>query len=202
MNKKLDQIKEGIKYLKKDPKIAPLIKKHGIWKPQPLNDLFHSLTCEIINQQLSDKASETITNKLTAYFNGKFPTPKEMLRTPDKDIRKVGISWAKVSYIKNAAKHIIINKLTITSLLSEPEEKVRSKLTKIKGVGPWTVDMVLIFTLVHLDILPAGDLGIKKAFQKLYNKPTITYEEMQKIAQPWRPYRSIASWYLWRSLEN
>lgn len=202
MNKRRDKIKEGIKYLKKDPKIAPLIKKHGIWKPQPLNDLFHSLTKEIINQQLSDKASETITEKLIAYFNGKFPSPEKILKTSDKDIRNVGISWAKVSYIKNAAKHIINENLTIESLLSESEEKVRSKLTKIKGVGPWTVDMVLIFTLVRLDILPVGDLGIKKAFQKIYKRQNITPLKMLKIAQPWRPYRSIASWYLWRSLEN
>lgn len=202
MNKKINQIKEGIKHIKKDPKISPLIIKFGIWQPQPNNDLFHALVREIINQQLSDKASETITDKLISYFKGKFPTPLEILKTSDKKIREAGISWAKVSYIKNAAEYIIKEKLTTELLQNETEEKVRDRFSQIKGVGPWTIDMILIFTLLHLDILPLGDLGIRRAFQKLYKIQKLTKTRMLKIAQPWRPYRSIASWYLWRSLDE
>ncbi len=194
------RIRVGVDYLKKDRVLKPLIIKYDIWKPKKPGNLFEALVGEIINQQLSDKASETILNKFTLHFSGKFPSPSEVLRTKDKDLRLTGVSWAKVSYIKNVASYIEETGITVDSLAHMKSEKIRNELTKIKGIGSWTVDMLLIFTLNHLDILPLGDLGVKKAIQLLYNNNSLTVSEMEKIAKPWKPYRSVASWYLWRSL--
>lgn len=200
MRIKQPEIKKGTQHLKKDPILSLLIKKHGLWSPKISKNIYQDLVESVINQQLSDKASATIISRFIGYFGGKFPKPEVVLKTADEKIRKIGISWSKVKYIKEISLHAVNKKLEFTDLINMEDKEIRKQLDQIKGVGPWTVDMILIFSLVRLDILPVGDLGIRRAMEKLYKKQNIKLSAMEKIATPWRPYRSIASWYLWRSL--
>lgn len=199
-----DKIQEeiilGIAHLKKDKELSKLIQAHGIWNPDQPRDYFQKLVIEIINQQLSTKAGDAIYSKFLGLFNDKFPAPAQIISQSNETLRKSGISRAKISYIKDLAQKIAAGQLDLKSLYSKDEKTIRQSLTMIKGVGPWTADMMLIFTYFHLDILPLTDLAIRKKITNFFKMKKYNEKKVLKLTAHWRPYRSIASWYLWRSI--
>ncbi len=185
----------------KDPILKKLVKKY----PAPAfadksDQLFYELIESIISQQLSIKASDTIFGRFKQLFEKKFPTPKQVLAMEDEKLRACGISFAKISYIKSVANAFVSDLIDIEKIRSQSDEEVIKELTQIKGIGQWTAEMILIFTLNRPDVFSVGDLGIRNAITKLYG--ITDKKEMLVLSEKWKPYRSTACWYLWRSLEN
>lgn len=196
---------KAVKYLRaRDPALGRVIKAMGscrlkVEKAEP----FAALAESILYQQLSGKAASTIVGRFKALYGGRWPTPKKLLATPAKKIRGVGISNAKMLAIQDLAKHAQRGELKLNVLEKMTDEALISHLDKIRGVGRWTAQMHLIFNLGRPDVFPVDDLGIQKAIQKLYGyKRRPAPRTMLKHAEAWRPYRSVASWYLWRILDN
>jgi DNA-3-methyladenine glycosylase II len=157
----------------------------------------------ITGQQLSTKAAATIYGRLTELYDGRTPTPEEILATDPQHLRAIGLSNAKAAYLRDLAEHIVDGELPVDQLAELPDAKVYELLTAIKGLGRWTVDMFLMFHLGRPDILPVGDLGIRKAMQIQYGMEELPKAaEMEQIAEAWRPHRTLASLYLWESLDN
>ena len=158
----------------------------------------------IAGQQLSVLAARAIWRKLIARFDGRTPTPEEIL-ADDPDALRVaaGFSHAKVRYLRSLAEHVVSGDLKLDRLADLPDDEVMRELTAVKGIGEWTAHMYLMFTLHRPDVLPTGDLGIRNAIQRAYGLETAPKPaEMEAIAERWRPYRTRASRYLWRSLAN
>ncbi len=184
----------------------PILKKLQEKYPAPTftdrsEFLFEDLIESIVSQQLSIKAADTIYTRFKKLFDDKkFPNAKDILATPDQAMRDCGISFQKISYIKSVADAFISDLIDSKKIKNMTDEEVIAALTQIRGVGKWTAEMILIFTLKRPDVFSVGDLGIRNAITKLYG---ITDKiAMEKLAEKWKPYRSTACWYLWRSLEN
>jgi DNA-3-methyladenine glycosylase II len=192
--------------VRRDPVLARLVKKYGSCgiKTAREADIFCGLVQAIISQQLSTRAAATIYGRLLALApDSGALTPAAVLPLSDEVLRGVGLSRQKSAYLRDLAQKMVDGSVNADRLSEMSDEEIIAELTKIKGIGRWTVEMLLIFRLARPDILPVGDLGIVKAIQKAYGlRKTPSAERMQKIAEPWRPYRSVASWYLWASLEN
>jgi DNA-3-methyladenine glycosylase II len=181
-----------------------LIKSIGKYSIELHRDPFESLLKSIIYQQLSGKSANAIFKRFLDYYDGKVPKPDQIIETPDELFRtKIGLSYKKIEYIKDLSSRISTKTLDLSLLSALSDEEIIAELIKVKGIGRWTAEMFLIFTLGRQDVMPLGDLGVKKAIQKLYNlsyMPDSQY--ISKISSSWRPYRSIATWYLWKSLSN
>jgi len=163
--------------------------------------VFHSLAEAIVYQQLNGKAAVTIFKRFTA-LAGEPVTPEGIAKLTSEQMRSVGLSQQKSSYLRDMAERAIRGELDFTRLSEMTDEEVIKHLTQVKGVGVWTAQMFLMFTLRRQNVLPTGDFGIQTAIQKHYNKRKLPKPvQMEKIAKPWEPYRSIACWYLWRSLD-
>jgi DNA-3-methyladenine glycosylase II len=192
--------------MRRDPVLAAIIKRHGECGLRTARgpDIFNGLIQSIISQQLSTKAAATIYKRFIALLPaGHDPAPHHVLPLDDQAMRGVGLSRQKISYLRDLSEKVVDGTLQTDNLSALSDEAVIEALTRVKGVGRWTAEMILIFRLVRPDILPVGDLGIVKAIQKAYGlRKTPDAKRMLKIAEPWRPYRSVASWYLWRSLED
>jgi DNA-3-methyladenine glycosylase II len=157
----------------------------------------------ITGQQLSSKAAATIYTRLTGLYGGRTPTPEEIIATEPQQLRDVGLSGAKAAYLRDLAEHIVDGELPVGELAELPDEKVYEVLIAVKGLGRWSIDMFLMFHLGRPDILPVGDLGIRKAIQVHYGLDKLPKPaEMEQIAEAWRPYRTLACLYLWESLDN
>jgi DNA-3-methyladenine glycosylase II len=167
-------------------------------------DIFCGLVESIVSQQLSTKAAATIYGRLRALMpEGGKPTPEGFVPLSDEALRAAGLSRQKTSYLRDLSQRVLDGSLKTDAFATLADDDVIAQLTQIKGIGRWTADMILIFRLARPDVLPVGDLGIVKAVQKAYGlRKTPDASRLLKIGEPWRPYRSIASWYLWRSLEN
>lgn len=166
-------------------------------------DAYGTLVRTIAGQQLSTKAAATIYGRLTELYGGRTPTPEEIISTDPQQLREVGLSGAKAAYLRDLAEHIVDGELPIDHLAELSDEKVYDALIAVKGLGRWSIDMFLMFHLGRLDILPVGDLGIRKAIQVHYGLQELPKAaEMEQIAEAWRPYRTLASLYLWESLDN
>ncbi len=191
--------------MRRDPVLASIIRKHGPCgiKTGRETDIFCGLVEAIVSQQLSTRAAATIYGRLRALMPDGTPTPDAFLPLTDDALRGVGLSRQKTAYMRDLSCKVLDGSVKIGSLTTMSDEEIIAELTKIKGIGRWTVEMILIFRLARPDILPVDDLGIVKAIQRAYSlrKPPDA-KRMQKIAESWRPYRSVASWYLWASLEN
>jgi DNA-3-methyladenine glycosylase II len=191
---------------RRDPRLRNLIKRYGPCAIRPHTRYFHTLVGSIISQQLSTKAADTIHKRFLAlYTPSRLPKPAQILETPDENLRACGMSFQKIAYIKDIAAKTEDRTLKFARLSRLTDDEVIGMLTQVKGIGVWTVHMFLIFSLGRMDVLPVGDLGIRRAIQLSYGFDQLpTPEEMDRIASEngWRPYCSIASWYLWRSLEN
>jgi len=189
--------------LSRDPVMKALIKMYGELTLTESKDFFLNLTRSIVAQQLSGKAADTIWKRVEAILGGEI-TAGKFLSVPDKDIRQAGVSSNKIKYIKNIAQAVIDKSLDLDNIQNCDNEEIIRQLTAIKGVGRWTAEMFLIFSLAREDVFSFGDGGLNSAINKLYgNKCTpLTKNEILTIADKWQPYRSIASLYLWRSLEK
>jgi DNA-3-methyladenine glycosylase II len=167
------------------------------------DDAYGTLVRSITGQQLSTKAAATIYGRLTELYGGRTPTPQEILDTDPEQLRAVGLSNAKAAYLRDLAEHIVDGELPVERLAEMSDAEVYQVLTAIKGLGRWTVDMFLMFHLGRPDILPVGDLGIRKAIQANYGLQELPKAaEMEQLADAWRPHRTLASLYLWESLDN
>jgi DNA-3-methyladenine glycosylase II len=192
----------AIKFLKKDPKLAKIIKQVGSYEISLMKNPYESLVEAIITQQLSGKAAETISKRFRGLF-GRFPKPEDVIKTSDSKLRTAGLSGMKVTYIKDLSKRIESKELKINSLKKMTDEEIVIQLTQVKGIGRWTAEMFMIFTLGRLDVLPVGDLGLKKGIQRLYSMSELPKEtQIEELAEKWRPYRTVATWYLWKSLKQ
>jgi 3-methyladenine DNA glycosylase/8-oxoguanine DNA glycosylase len=192
--------------MRRDPVLRAIISKYGACgiKTGREADIFCGLVESIVSQQLSTKAAATIYGRLRALMpEGGPPTPAGILPLSDEALRGVGLSRQKVSYVRDLSRRVMDGSLKTDAFAAMTDDEVVAQLTQIKGIGRWTADMILIFRLARPDILPVGDLGIVKAVQKAYRlRKTPDAKRLVALGERWRPYRSIASWYLWRSLEN
>lgn len=193
---------EAEEFLSKDKYIGPLIKKYGPCKIKPSDkkDYFLDLVDTIASQQLSYKAALTIFNRIKEKASGKI-TPDSILKLKDQEIRDCGMSWAKVSYVKDLAQRVKTNILKVDKFDKLSDEEVTKELIAVKGIGPWSAEMVLMFTLGRPDIFPVDDLGIRNGLNKLL-KNELTYREMVNFSERWKPYRTVASWYIWKILDK
>jgi len=188
-----------------DSQLAPIVVHYGLCTITPHENYYEELAGSIISQQLSVKAAATIWQRFLALYGGSMPTPAQIIETDIEDIRKVGASYAKARYIQDLAFHILDNKLDLAHIATLPNDVVIEQLTAIKGIGEWSAHMFMIFCLGRLDILPWGDLGVRKSAQQLYGLHALpTKPEMIALAEQnnWHPYESVAAWYLWKNLDN
>ena len=202
-NEPMNQISQGIEYIcKNDVVLGEIIKQKPPFRLKPSDDYFKDLVSTIISQQLSFKVYRTLEKRLFDKLNHTL-TPETILVLPDDEFRSCGLSVSKGKYIKNVAEFFIKNPGFEKSINKLSDEELTAQLISIKGIGMWSVQMFLIFNLVRLDIFPMKDLGIRNSIKKLYKfKTEPTEKQMLKIAKSWGNYKTIATWYLWRYLEN
>nr|MBA3808532.1 DNA-3-methyladenine glycosylase 2 family protein [Solirubrobacterales bacterium] len=169
-----------------------------------IGDHYGALVRAITGQQLSVLAARAIYARLTARFDGRAPTPQEILADDPEELRAAaGLSRAKVGYLRSLAEHVLSRELELARLEELSDEQVIAELVAVKGLGLWTAQMFLMFELERPDVLPVGDLGIRRAFERAYGLPELPLAPaMEEIAEPWRPHRTLACRYLWRSLDN
>lgn len=169
---------------------------------QPIaTELFFTMLCRsIINQQISNKVGAVILTRFLALFDGKTADPKKLLKLSDEKLRAVGISRSKVVYLKDLAQKVVSQELQLEKLKTLEKEEIIEQMIKVKGIGVWTAEMFMVFSLGREDIFSYGDFALKKAVAKIYNLENPTKQEIEEITQKWTPYRSYASKILWRSL--
>jgi DNA-3-methyladenine glycosylase II len=187
-----------------DATLADVIRRVGAFRLVPKREGTHfdAVCRSIVYQQLSGKAAATIHGRVLDLYGGRAPLPHELAATPDEQLRGVGLSRQKLSYLKDLASRVASSELLIESLHELPDGDVIEALVRVKGVGRWTAQMFLMFRLGRPDVLPDLDLGIQNAVQRAYRlRKRPTPERVLKIGAAWAPYRTVASWYLWRSLE-
>jgi DNA-3-methyladenine glycosylase II len=166
-------------------------------------DPYGALLRSIVGQQLSTKAARSIYNRLVELFGGKTPSPQELLDADPETVRAVGLSNAKVRYVRSLAEHVLSGELELDKLDALGDEEVEREVTAVKGLGQWTAHMFLIFHLGRPDVLPVGDLGVRRAVERAYGLEELpSAEELERLGERWAPYRSLASLYLWESLDN
>lgn len=195
----------SIKHLKKDRHLGAFIKRHGpITHRRPhAGGAFQSLAESIIYQQLSGKAAGTILKRFIALFPGKFPTPGQVLKTKTEKLRSAGLSGQKARYLKDLALKFTDGTIAPKKFSTMTDVEIIEHVTAVKGIGEWTAHMFLMFMLARPDVLPTGDLGIQKGFQKLFNlKKLPSPKEMQKLAEGWTGHRTVACMYLWRLVDE
>lgn len=195
-------MRKAILHLKKsDPVLREIIERIGPCRMEYGPPEFHSLAEAIVYQQLNGRAALTIFNRF-AELAGNPLTPAGIMKLTDQQMRSVGLSKQKSSYLRDMAERAIKGELDFSKLHAMADEDVIKHLTQVKGVGIWTAQMFLMFTLKRPNVLPTGDFGVQMAIKKLYNKRKMPKPlHMEKIARAWEPYRSIACWYLWRSID-
>jgi DNA-3-methyladenine glycosylase II len=195
-------MRKAINHLSKaDPILRAIIERVGPYRIQYGPPEFHSLAESIVYQQLNGRAAETIFDRFTG-LAGDPVTPKGILKLTEVQMRSVGLSKQKSSYLRDMAERATRGDLDFSKLHELSDEGVIEHLTQVKGVGEWTAQMFLMFTLRRPNVLPTGDFGVQTAIKKHYKKRKLPKPlQMAKIAKAWEPYRSFACWYLWRSLD-
>ena len=194
-----------IEYIKKsDPILAAAIDGIKLRALPKREDHFRSLVGAIVNQQLSGRAADTILERFVALFPRKeFPSPKDVEKMPVAKMRKAGLSKMKVNFLKDLAKKVLDGTVNLKEIGLWSDEEVIEHLTRVKGIGPWTAEMFLMFSLGREDVFSYGDLGLKNAIKKIYKfKKHPTIAQAKKITDRWRPYRSLGSRYLWATLDK
>ncbi len=191
----------SIIHLRKDKALKKVIDKVGVIKTGKNQDLFIALLSAIVSQQLSVKAADTIWGRFEALFKDGIPTAKAVLKLSDDKLRSVGLSYQKAGYLKNIATFSIEQTLDYKLLKKKTDDELVEYLVQIKGVGRWTVEMLLMFSLNREDVFPKDDLGIQNGMKKLYgltSEKKALLKEMEEIAEAWRPHRTLACRYIWR----
>ena len=182
--------------------MAKLIRTHGLCTLNRRSfDLFHTLVVSIISQQLSAKASDTIERRIAECVPYPFNAEEMVCVSPER-LREAGLSSRKVAYIQGLAERVNSRSLTYETLSGKDNDEVMADLMEIPGIGRWTSEMFLIFGLKRLDVLALGDAGLQRAAKMLYPKASSNGNALEKVSERWKPYRSVASWYLWRHIDG
>ena len=192
-----------------DPVIAGLVERHGELsvdarrRGRPIGDAYGALLRSVVGQQLSTKAAATIYGRVLELFAGRTPAPAELLAVDAELLRAAGLSGRKVEYVRDLAAHVESGELELDRLDDLDDDEVVAEISAIRGFGVWSAHMFLMFHLGRPDVLPTGDLGIRKAVERAYglDEPPAP-AELERIAEPWRPHRTLACLYLWESLDN
>jgi DNA-3-methyladenine glycosylase II len=195
-------MQEAVNHLKSaDPVLAALIERVGAPRIQYRAPTFEILVRSIAFQQLNGKAASTIYNRLVEAAGGKI-TPASILKLRPPRMRACGLSRQKLSYIRDLARQTRAGQVDFARLPQMPDHEVIAHLTRVKGIGEWSAHMFLLFALRRPDVLPTGDFGVRNAIRQLYRKRSLpTPRQVERIAQSWHPYCSLAAWYLWRSVD-
>ena len=201
MNKQLRQAERYLAGV--DPVLARMITQHGPCTlerdPHPR---FHTLVWAIINQQLSVKAARSIEGRLLKHFRTPTFHPDHFHRVRETTLRRCGLSGAKIRYIREIARRVRQSELDLDRLDTLNDAQVADMLMELPGIGPWTVEMLLMFSLGRLDVLPVGDLALRKSMRLHWNMPDDTlHHDYLVLAEAWRPYRTVASWYIWAAVD-
>jgi len=196
-------MKKAILHLKQsDPVLAAIIGRVGEYSIRFRQPDFETLVKSIVSQQLSGRVAAVIFGRLSDAVGGKM-TPAGILKLRPSRMRTVGLSGSKTAYIRDLARHTRDGTVVFEELADLPDEEVIARLTKVKGIGVWTVHMFLIFALRRYNVLPTGDLGIRNAIRKAYALEEMPLpKDVEAMAAKWHPYCTVASWYLWRSLDT
>lgn len=186
-----------------DDVMAGLVEAHGPLEIDLIGDRFEALGLSILHQQLAGPAARTITDRVVDLFDGDFPTPDRLLAADGDDLAACGVSAQKRRYLTSLARHVADGDLDLAMVHELGDEEAVEALTQVTGVGRWTAEMFLMFTLARKDVLPVGDLGLRRGVEHLYGfDEEPTHEEVRKVAAPWRPYRSAGTWYVWRARDG
>ncbi|MEO6877510.1 MAG: DNA-3-methyladenine glycosylase [Gemmatimonadaceae bacterium] len=198
--------RSSVTFLKRsDPVLARVIEAVGACRLELRAEgtHFEALTRSIVFQQLSGKAAGTILSRFNALYPAQSPTPELVLATPDEPLRGAGLSRQKIGYMRDLSLKVHNGELPLDSVETMSDDELIAHLVQVKGIGRWTAQMFLMFRLGRRDVLPELDLGIQNAVQKAYRmRKRPTPKQLTKIGAKWRPHASVASWYLWRSLDN
>ena len=188
---------------RRDPKLGKILDRHGPIKFKPSGEMFEAIVESILSQQLAGAAAEAIIGRVRAlHAEGKL-VAKHLHSTPAAKLRKAGVSPQKLSYLRNLTSRLSKNTLELQPLRKLPDEEVIRVLDEVKGIGPWTVHMLLIFTMGRPDVLPVDDFGIKKGISEIYGLDGLPKKaEIEKLAERWHPYCSVASLYIWRQKDG
>ncbi len=200
------ELRKAVQHLSKnDPKLKNIISQAGECTIKPHKKYFELLVASIVGQQLSMYAARAIFNRFKNHFTPKkIPSTEDIIKTPTEHLRNLGLSYAKIRCLKDLCEKIESKVIHLNKFSKMPDEKIIDELIKVKGIGVWTAQMFLMFSLGRLNVLPAGDLGIRKGIKNIYSLRKLPDEpKIQKISKEnnWTPYKSVASWYVWRSLE-
>ena len=188
-----------------DPVLGRIIRRVGACEltGNRFKSHFHALLRSIIYQQLSGKAASTILKRTLAIYGGRAPTPEQLLGTPDDVLQAAGVSRQKIGYLRDLAQRVHSGEVPLARVARLPDEELIAALTQVKGIGRWTAQMFLMFQLRRPDVLPELDLGIQNAIWRAYDlRARPLPRDVLRIGAPWRPYASVASWYLWRSIDG
>ncbi len=195
----------SVSYLKRaDPILARVIGRVGPcrFEPRAKGTHFHALLRSIVYQQLSGKAASTILDRVLSLYGGRYPRPAQLLETTEEALRQAGLSRQKLAYLRDLAAKVDSGEVPLARVRRLADEEIITHLTHVKGIGRWTAQMFLMFRLGRPDVLPELDLGIQTAIERAYNLPQRPLpKDVLRIGERWRPHATIASWYLWRSLE-
>jgi DNA-3-methyladenine glycosylase II len=193
----------GFAHVRRDPVLKPILDARGVIKFKPEGELFESLIESILSQQLAGAAASAIIRKVRALFpDGKLEA-KRVNRIDAKKLRAAGVSPQKLSYLKDLSARVVDGRLDLEALKSMTDEEIMEVLDEVKGIGPWTVHMFLIFTLGRPNVLPVDDYGIRTSVQRIYGLAELPKKaEIEKLAEKWHPYSTVASLYLWHAKDN
>jgi DNA-3-methyladenine glycosylase II len=186
-----------------DPVVGALIEGHGPYRPRPAMDHYESLLRTILFQQLNGVAAATIRDRWLGLYDGAYPTPTELLATTDEAFRVSGVSRQKAGYMRDVAQHVLAGSLDLAALDALPDDEVVTQITAVKGLGEWSAHMFLMFQLGRPDVLPIGDFGVRNGMRVAYGLTAMpSPAEAREIGARWAPYRSVASWYMWRAVDT
>jgi len=184
---------------KADPVMRDIVKRVGSYELEVRGAPYESLIRAILYQQLAGPAAAAIERRFLAIFGDRIPESHELIATNDEQLRAAGVSRQKAGYMRSLAEHFADGSLSDRHLRNASDDEVIEHVTQVKGIGRWTADMLLLFCLGRPDVLPVGDLGVRSSMRNAYGLDDLpTPARMEEIAEPWRPYRSAATWYLWR----
>lgn len=185
--------------MRRDPKLGAVIRRVGPCALERRGDPYRMLLRSVIYQQLAGAAARTIDARLRAPWRGRYPMPAVLIAAPDAQLRAAGLSRQKIKAVRSVAEAFAAGDVTNRALRRMDDDAVIAAVTKIHGIGAWTAHMLLMFSLGRPDVLPVGDYGVRKGAMQLYRLRELPKpKELEALAEPWRPYRSIAAWYLWR----
>jgi DNA-3-methyladenine glycosylase II len=189
--------------MRRDPVLATVIRREGACGLKASGDPYRALLQSVVYQQLAGSAAAAIDHRVRAPYRGRYPKPDVLLAASDTDLKKAGLSRQKIAAMRAVARAFADGSLSNRRLRRMPDDEVLEAVTQVKGIGEWTAHMLLMFSLGRPDVLPVGDYGVRKSAMQLYELPELPKRaELEALAEPWRPYRSVAAWYLWRVTET